>query len=103
VDITAKSGNVSGIAKLTIDSSPIRLSWSSAQTTLDATICAGQAIVWHNADTNVVHTASASTGGAPNTGTIQPGTDSAPQPFPTAGSYPYRCLYHQHTGTVTVQ
>ena len=104
VPITATTGGVSGTGQLTVDSSPIRVSWSSAQTTLDVTICAGQSIVWHNADTNLLHTASAYSGGPPNTGDIQPGTDSVPQLFGAAGSpYSYHCLYHQHSGTVRVQ
>jgi plastocyanin len=103
VTITATIGGVSRTAQLTVDSSPIRLNWSSAQTTLNATICAGQSIVWHNADTNAVHYAIGSNSGRPNTGVIQPGADSPPQPFAAAGSYPYSCPYHPHSGTVTVQ
>jgi plastocyanin len=103
VTITATAGGASGTAQLNVDSSPIRLNWSTAQTTLDVTICAGQSIIWHNADTVAFHTANGSNGGLPNTGDIPPGTDSAPQRFPTAGSYTYRCLYHPHSGTVTVQ
>jgi plastocyanin len=102
VAITANTGGFSGTAQLTVDSSPIRLNWSSAQASLNVTICAGQSVIWHNTDTNLVHTATGS-GGLPNTGDIQPSTDSTPQTFPTAGSYSYRCLWHQHSGTVTVQ
>jgi uncharacterized protein YjdB len=102
VTITATAGGTSGTAQLTVDSSAIRVNWSTAQTKLDVTICAGQSVIWHNTDTNLVHTATGS-GGLPNTGDIQPSTDSTPQTFPTAGSYSYRCLWHQHSGTVTVQ
>ena len=102
VEIRATIGGVLGKALLTVDSSPIRVNWSTAQTTLNVTICAGQSIIWHNSDTNVVHTATG-TNALPNTADIQPGTDSTPQTFPTAGSYTYRCLYHPHSGTVTVQ
>jgi plastocyanin len=102
VAIAATAGGFSGTAQLTVDSSPIRVNWSTAQTKLDVTICAGQSIVWHNSDTNTFHTATSSTA-VPYTGDIPPGTDSAPQRFPTPGSYPYSCLYHPHSGTVTVQ
>jgi uncharacterized protein YjdB len=103
VAITATAGGASGMAQLTVGSSPIRLNWSTAQTRLDVTICAGQSVIWHNGDTSDVHYASGSNGGRPNTGVIMPGADSPPQLFPTAGSYLYTCLYHPHSGTVTVQ
>jgi len=101
--ITARGGSASGTARLTVDASPVRVAWGTGQGTVNVSICAGQSVIWHNTDTNVTHTATGSNGRPPNTGSIQPLADSAPQLFDLAGSYPYTCIADlQHSGTVTV-
>jgi PKD repeat protein len=50
----------------------------------------GQRVIWRNADV-MIHTA---TGGAFDTGLVDPGTSSAPITMSTAGTFPYRCLLH---------
>jgi plastocyanin len=64
-----------------------------------ATVNVGQSVVWHNAD-SIAHTA---TGIDFDTGTIDPGQDSTPVTFSTAGSRPYHCSIHPSmTGTLNV-
>ncbi len=64
-----------------------------------ATVTVGQSVVWHNAD-SIAHTA---TGSDFDTGTIDPGQDSAPVTFSTTGSRPYHCTIHPSmTGTLNV-
>jgi plastocyanin len=103
IAIRATVGSVFGDAQLTVNSSPIVVSWNlGAQTTpVNLTICAGQSVVWRN--TNLTHTATGTPAPPPNTGAIQPRTDSMPQPFTNSGSFQYVCLNHPGmTGTVTV-
>jgi len=50
----------------------------------------GQKVAWHNAD-GITHTA---TGTGFDTGSIPPGSTSAPITFNTAGSIPYHCSIH---------
>ncbi len=107
VAITATVGSassVSGAAQLTVNSSPITVNWSSAAafTPVNVTICAGQSVVWRNTDGSLPHTATGTPAPPPDTGNIQPGASSIPQLFPSAGQYPYTCLYHGESGTVTV-
>ena len=64
-----------------------------------ATAKVGQKVVWHNAD-SIAHTA---TGSDFDTGTIDPGLDSAPITFSDAGSRPYHCTIHPSmTAALTV-
>jgi plastocyanin len=106
IAIRATVGSVFGDAQLTVNSSsPIVVSWNlGAQTTpVNLTICAGQSVVWRNTDTNLTHTATGTPAPPPDTGAIQPRTDSMPQPFTNSGSFQYVCLNHPGmTGTVTV-
>jgi plastocyanin len=104
VAIVATVGSVTGSAQLTVNSSPITVDWGSAAavTPVNVTSCVGQLVVFRNVDTNLVHSATGSTG-SPNTGAIQPGASSAGQPFPASGSYPFHCDFHPNeTGTVIV-
>jgi len=104
VAIVATVGSVTGSAQLTVNSSPITVNWGSAAavTPVNVTTCVGQLVVFRNVDTNLVHSATGSTG-SPNTGAIQPGASSAGQPFPASGSYPFHCDFHPNeTGTVFV-
>ena len=98
--IAAKAGS----AQLTVNSSPIVVSWSSAAavTPVSVTTCLAQSIAWRNTDTNVVHSATG-TSGPPTTGAIQPGASSVAQSFPNTGSYPFHCDFHPNeTGTVFI-
>jgi plastocyanin len=104
ISITATVAGVSGIAQLTVNSSPIVVNWNSgaALTPVSVTICAAQSLVFRNTDTNLDHTATG-TNGSPLTGDIQPGASSVPQSFPAAGQYPFHCDVHPNeTGTVIV-
>ena len=67
-----------------------------------ATVKAGQAVAWHNADA-MPHTATADAGGF-DTGNIAPGATSNPITMNTAGSFPYHCTIHGFTmtGVLTV-
>ncbi|MFL5311555.1 MAG: Ig-like domain-containing protein [Myxococcales bacterium] len=105
VTITAKVSGVSGTAQLTVNSSPVVVSWnaSAATTPVNVTICAGQAVVWRNTDTDMPHTATGNPAPPPDTGDIQPGASSVPQTFSSSGQYHYGCIYHlSETGIVTV-
>ena len=98
--IAAKAGS----AQLTVNSSPIVVSWSSAAavTPVSVTTCLAQSIAWRNTDTNVVHSATG-TSGPPTTGAIQPGASSVAESFPNTGSYPFHCDFHPNeTGTVFI-
>ncbi len=104
VAIQATVAGKIGSAQLTVNSSPITVNWSSAAafTPVNVTICAGQSVVWRNTDGNLPHTATGMPAPPPDTGDIQPGASSTPQLFPSVGQYPYTCLYHGESGTVTV-
>jgi plastocyanin len=107
IAISATIAGKTGSAQLTVNTSPIVVSWpgSAATNPPTTTTCQGQTIVWHNSDASYSHTAT-STGptGFPNTGDIQPGANSPAQPTPGAGTYTYQCIYHpQETGTVIIQ
>jgi hypothetical protein len=102
--IRATVAGKTGSAQLTVTSSPIVVSWSSAAavTPVNVTTCAAQSVVWRNTDTNLQHTATGSSG-PPTTGPIQPGASSAAQYFPGAASYPFHCDNHPNeTGTVFI-
>src|SRR5260370_38897372 len=64
------------------------------------TITHGQSVCWQNNGT-LTHSVTADNGTSFN-GTIGPGQTFV-QAFPTAGAFPYHCIYHTGmTGTVTV-
>jgi hypothetical protein len=101
ITIGATISGVTGSAQLTVNTSPIIVSWPG--TNVNVTTCLGQTIVWRNTDTVYSHTATG-VSGPPTTGDIQPGTTSTAQSFPSTGSYPYHCDYHPtESGTVTIQ
>src|SRR5688572_19028841 len=63
------------------------------------TIAAGSSVVWHNSGEQV-HTA---TGDGFDTGDVGAGKDSKAIPFPTAGSFDYKCTPHPWMkGTIVV-
>jgi hypothetical protein len=102
--IQATISGKTGSGQLTVNSSPIVVSWSSAAAVapVSVTTCLAQSVVWRNTDTNVVHSATGSSG-PPTTGAIQPGASSVAQSFPNTGSFPFHCDFHpDETGTVFV-
>ena len=56
------------------------------------TVSVGQSVAWTNGD-SVAHTAT-SDNGSFNTGTIGPGSTSAPITMSTAGTFTYHCQIH---------
>jgi plastocyanin len=66
-----------------------------------ASVRAGSAVRWHNADT-ITHTAT-DNGGAFDTGPIAPGATSGAVTLNTAGTFPYHCSIHPSmVGTLDV-
>ena len=57
-----------------------------------ADVQVGQTVAWHNAD-SMAHTATQNGSGF-NTGTISPGTTSAPMAMNAAGALGYHCSIH---------
>jgi len=68
-----------------------------------ATLIAGQAVVWRNADSVTHHIVSDSVG-LFDAGTLAPGATSAPVVINTPGSVPYHCAIHPSmVGSLNVQ
>jgi plastocyanin len=83
-DVTITINSMNGSQSFSPDPGPVKV---------------GQKVAWHNAD-GVTHTA---TGSSFDTGSISPGSTSAPITFSAAGNLAYHCTIHPSmVGTLSV-